>query len=104
MLPTSARFSVKMLVLRWTLKCREVPWQPAPSFDAFIPCLFTLSAQPVVGLHLSHFLSSLHLPLEGHPARDGLCLQPLFQVPRVWHAASSFFDVNCSHVIYMENS
>lgn len=54
-------FSVKMLVLRWTLKWREALWQPAPFFAAFTPCLLALTAHPGEGLHLSRVLSSLVL-------------------------------------------
>lgn len=39
MLPTAARFSVRMLVLRRAVQRREAPWQPALFFDASLPPL-----------------------------------------------------------------
>lgn len=104
LLPTSALQSSC-----WCL-CRH--WNEGKIYVGLCPCLmrscpassYHQHIQWLTGCQLSHFLSSLALDVRRISMKSWICLQFLFWVPGVWHTHSPFFGVNCSHVVYMENS
>lgn len=93
----------------WCL-CRH--WNEGKICVGLCPCLMRSCPasshhqhiQWLTGCQFSHFLSSLALDVRRISMKSWICLQFLFWVPGVWHTHSPFFGVNCSHVVYMENS